>query len=262
MKSFLSQWPAAKLLIGAIVIVAVIAGALSLTRRPAPAQPVAGELSAASTTVATTSVPVATSSAATPAKPKPVATAPTHTGSGTHPPVPAAPAAPAPQPHVPQSTPATVSNPSVPTTAGELRAASIPLLAGGTANPGELLPVIYLQVENQSTTTATIHGLRIAQGGTAPDANVIGFSSFDEQNVPTGAVGGTEGATPLVGHAALVPVTATLAPGQRKLFTIKAKLSLTVTPGSTLALSVSGIDANIPVRASFPIRAATWVIGP
>ncbi len=139
-----------------------------------------------------------------------------------------------------------------------LKVSPIALLGGGTAQPGQSIPVSYLQVTNVSSSTVNIKGFWLEQSGTAPDASVAGFSSVDGK-------GGSRAASDkaLSKGKGYVPSAATLLPGERKLFTLKANVSSRygAFAGQTLMLNVTGIDADATLNATFPIRGTVWVIG-
>lgn len=141
-----------------------------------------------------------------------------------------------------------------------LKVSTIPLLGGGTATPGQSVPVSYLQVTNTSASKVTLKGFRLEQRGTAGDASVTGFSSVDDKG---GSRAMTTSEKPLSKGKAFVPSTAVLLPGERKLFTIKANVSprTGTYTNQTLMLDVTGIDANATLNGTFPIRGTVWVIG-
>ncbi len=147
-----------------------------------------------------------------------------------------------------------------------LKVASIPLLFGTVAHPSSLVPISYLQVVNRGTATTSIKGFWVQQDGTAPVSTIVGFSSVDGKGGSRASVGGAEGSVLFKNGKAFVPSTAVLAPGERRLFTIKAQLSSLAAArgaGKNLMLSVAGVDTGAPTsfQATFPIRGTTWVIG-
>jgi hypothetical protein len=141
-----------------------------------------------------------------------------------------------------------------------LSVSSVPLLFGSTAAHGQTVPVSYLQVRNVSSSTVAIKGFWVAQNGTAPDASVIGFSSVNDLGTNRTFAGGTERSGVLKNGKGFVPSTEVLAPGERRLFTLKAQLSASSGSyaGSTLSLDVTGIDAQSELVGSFPIKGTTW----
>ncbi len=144
-----------------------------------------------------------------------------------------------------------------------LKVSPIALLGGGTARLGATIPVSYLQVINQSTSTVSIKGFTVRQQGTTPDTGVIGFSSVDDKSGSRGAVGGTEGSNVLQGNVGYIPSTAVIAPGQMKLFTLKAQLSsLSQYAGTSLTLVVTGVDSPLQLTAQLPIPGTTWNLAP
>lgn len=143
---------------------------------------------------------------------------------------------------------------------GAFSASAIPLLTGGTTGPNSTVPVSYLKLVNQSSTATTLPGIWIKQNGTAPVSSIIGFSTVDDKAISRTSVGGTEGSNLFTNGLAYVPLNATFAPGQFRIFTIKAQLGRTLTPGSTLMLDVASLDTKGKVAGSFPIRGTTWVL--
>lgn len=142
---------------------------------------------------------------------------------------------------------------------GSLSVALIPLLGGGTARAGTTVPVSYLQVRNTGKTATTITGFKLQQQGSASVSAVTGFSTVDDKGGSRGATTGSNVFANGVGYA---PTSATIAPGELRLFTIKANIagSLGNTAGKSLSLVVSGIEANGSVRGSFPIPGTTWML--
>lgn len=143
---------------------------------------------------------------------------------------------------------------------GAFSASPIPLLTGGTTGPNTTVPVSYLKLVNQSSTATTLPGLWIKQSGTAPTSSVISFSTVDDKAVSRTSVGGAEGSALFKNGLAYVPLNATFVPGQFRIFTIKAQLSRSLIPGSTLMLDVASLDTKGKVAGSFPIRGTTWVL--
>ena len=146
-----------------------------------------------------------------------------------------------------------------------LKVAFIPLLTGGTAHAGQTVPISYLQLTNQSSTSIPVAGFWVKQDGSAPDLAVIGLTTVDDKGGSRGAVGGAEGVTPFSNHLAFVPVTGViLTPGQTKLFTVKAQLSSKAAAftGSTLMLDIANVDAQANLKATFPIKGVTWAVAP
>jgi hypothetical protein len=138
-----------------------------------------------------------------------------------------------------------------------LSVSSIPLLGGGTANAGATVPISYLQVRNVSSNSVAVKGFWVTQTGTAPDASVVAFSSVDDLGNNRTAV-----TSSLKKGKAYIPSTAVLAPGERRLFTLKAQLSPNagMYSGTTLMLNVASVDAASSFKGSFPIQGTTWVV--
>lgn len=145
---------------------------------------------------------------------------------------------------------------------GSFSASAIPLLSGGTAAPGNLVPISYLKLVNTGKATTTLPGVWLKQSGSAPVSTVIGFSTVDDKAVLRTSVGGIEGVTPFKDGLVYVPLNATFAPGQFRIFTIKAQVSrnLVGSIGSTLMLDVASLDTTGTVAGTFPIRGTTWTL--
>lgn len=142
---------------------------------------------------------------------------------------------------------------------GSFSVALIPLLGGGTAGAGTVVPVSYLQVRNTGKTPTTITGFKLEQQGSASVSAITGFSTVDDKGGSRGATSGTNVFTNGVGFA---PTSATIAPGELRLFTVKASIAslLGNNAGKSLSLVVSGIEGNGSAQGSFPIPGTTWML--
>ncbi|HUQ30401.1 MAG TPA: hypothetical protein VM103_02675 [Candidatus Paceibacterota bacterium] len=151
--------------------------------------------------------------------------------------------------------------PVQPTASTTLVISSVPLLFGGVARIGTAAPVAYLQVTNVGKAPALVNGFWIKQNGSAPTQSIIGLSTVDDQGGSRGSVGGMEGSVLFKDGQAFAPTAATLAPGQMRLFTIKALLTNSAYAAlGTLAIDVVGIDSTASAKAVFPIRGTTWTL--
>jgi len=123
---------------------------------------------------------------------------------------------------------------------------------------------MYLQIENVGTAGAILTGFWVKQNGTAPGEAVVGLTTVDDKGGSRGVNGNKEGETPFQNDIAIAPTDAYFAPGQTRLFTIKAHVSRTVTPyiGMTLMLDVTSIETTATVQGQFPITGTTWTIAP
>jgi hypothetical protein len=126
------------------------------------------------------------------------------------------------------------------------------------------VPVSYLQVMNESSSTVPLKGFWIREDGTTPGDALIGFSSVDGKGASRASVGGMEGSGVMKNNAAYVPSTAVFAPHEMKLFTIKAQLSASAAryAGTALKLNVTGIDVPATFTTTFPILGTTWTVTP
>lgn len=139
---------------------------------------------------------------------------------------------------------------------------SVPLLFGGTARLGASTPVSYLRITNTGKQAATLSGFTVTQRGSAPTSSIIGLTTVDDKALLRGSVGGSEGSTPFKNGSAFAPMNATFAPGQMRLFTIRAVVSNNAQHvGKQLIIDVTGIQATAAIKAAFPIRGTTWTIG-
>ncbi len=137
---------------------------------------------------------------------------------------------------------------------------SVPLLGGGTIQSGATAPVSYLQVINIGKEIAQVKGFWVKQNGSAPTESIIGLTIVDDTESARGSIGGTEGAVLFKNGSALVPIDASLLPGQMRLFTIKAVLTKNLTPylGRELKIIVTSMDTTASVKSQFPIYGTTW----
>jgi hypothetical protein len=144
-----------------------------------------------------------------------------------------------------------------------LAVSSIPLLAGGVARPGTTVPVAYLQMTNVGKETLTLTGIGVTARGTAPTALFSTLSTVDGTGSIRSMTDASKSGKLFTNGKSMVPVSSiTFAPGQMRLFTVKVALSETAasTPGTTIIMDVNSLETNASVRATLPIRGATWVI--
>jgi hypothetical protein len=139
---------------------------------------------------------------------------------------------------------------------------SIPLLFGGEVKSGKTVPIAYLQMTNVGTEGMQLKGFWVKQNGSAPTQAIIGLSTVDDKGGSRGLVGGVEGGTPFQNGIAFAPTDAYFAPGQMRLFTIKAIMSQSLTPyiGTNLMIDVTSIESTAATQGSLPIRGTTWTI--
>jgi hypothetical protein len=139
---------------------------------------------------------------------------------------------------------------------------SIPLLVGGTVHAGQSVPISYLQITNIGKEGALLKGFWVKQNGSASTTSVTGLSTVDDKGGSRGFSGGLEWSTPFKNGLAFAPTEAFFAPGQMKLFTIKAVMTNAVSMyvGTQLMIDVSSIETTATVKGQFPIRGTTWTI--
>jgi len=145
---------------------------------------------------------------------------------------------------------------------GTLSASPVPLLWGGNAAHGASIPVAYVKLINTGKTTTSIDGFRLIENGSAPDDVVIGFSVSDDKGGSRATIGGFEGSKQFNKGSAFVPLPATLAPGQLRIFTIKAILSRDsgIHFGKQLLIDVAGVEGKASTKGTFPMRGTTWTL--
>ena len=140
----------------------------------------------------------------------------------------------------------------------------IPLLTGGTTRAGASVPVSYLKVINTGKEEATLKGFWITQNGSAPTQTVVGLSTVDDKGGSRAEKKGVEGTTLFNKNGeALAPTDAVFAPGQMKLFTIKAILASNISTsiGTQLMIDVVGLEGATALSGQFPVRGTTWTLG-
>lgn len=146
-----------------------------------------------------------------------------------------------------------------PTVLSSLIVAPVPLLSGGVASGGGTVPISYLQMTNTGKAALSLKGFGVAQRGSAPVQAIVGLTVVDDQGVVRGTVAG---ATLFDGQQAFAPADVVFAPGQMRLFTIKATLSSAAAlyTGKQLMLEVVSVHTDATAKGSFPIRGTTWTI--
>ena len=143
-----------------------------------------------------------------------------------------------------------------------LAVGGIPLLQGGVVHGGRPVPIAYLQITNVGHAGARLTGFWITQTGSAPGEAIAGLSTVDDKGGSRGSVESIEGATLFQNGMALVPTDSYFAPGQERLFTIKATVThqASAYAGMTLMLVVSSVVSTATAQGTFPIMGTTWTI--
>ena len=138
----------------------------------------------------------------------------------------------------------------------------INLLRGGSAEAGASIPVSYLQVANTGSSPATLEGFWVRQNGSASPQAVIGLMTLDDQGALTGFSLGEADEALFSDDLGFAPAEATLAPGQMRLFTIRALLTPDTSPysGTQLMIDVVSVATTGSGQGAFPIRGTTWTI--
>lgn len=144
---------------------------------------------------------------------------------------------------------------SKPTAGAAFTVTSIPLLAGGTADEGESVPVAYLQVRNTGKSEIDMKGFWVKQNGTASADVVDSFTVVDG----TGNSRVTTDVS-LKNGAAFVKTDVSIAAGEFALFTIKANLadSFGSASGKNLKIDVTSAEGAAKTSGKFPIKGTTW----
>ncbi len=140
---------------------------------------------------------------------------------------------------------------------GSLSVSMIPLLMGGTAGSNAQAPVAYIRVSNTGKATTTLSGVTLTENGSAADSVVTGFATSDDKGGSRTTV-----AASFKNGSVFIPLVATVAPGQTRIFTIKALLGSTAGKiGTQLKIDVAGVSANGSVKGTFPLRGTTFTLG-
>lgn len=147
---------------------------------------------------------------------------------------------------------------STSTSKGILAVSSIPLLSGGVAHSNASVPVAYLQITNTGKESVSLKGFNLKQRGSASTASIMNLTTIDDR----GGSQGTSISQPFKKETAFVPTDAIFAPGQTRLFTIRALIGSNTASYSnkTIVLEITSIDSNAPAKGTFPIQGVTWTI--
>lgn len=139
-----------------------------------------------------------------------------------------------------------------------LSVSSVPLLFGGTARANTSVPVAYVKVVNTSKKDSAIEGITLVQNGSAPTSVISEFATSDDKGGSRTTVDAN-----FKGKSVFVPLVATLAPGQMRIFTVKAAVDADAFSniGKQLMLDVASIQTGAKVTGTFPIRGTTWNLG-
>lgn len=139
-----------------------------------------------------------------------------------------------------------------------LSVSSVPLLFGGTARANTSVPVAYIKVVNTSMKDSALEGFTLTQRGSAHPSVITGFATNDDKGGSRTSV-----AAPFKGKNVYVPLAATFAPGQMRIFTIKAMLGADVQThiGQQLMLDVASVTSGAGIKGRFPIMGTTWTLG-
>jgi hypothetical protein len=142
----------------------------------------------------------------------------------------------------------------------DLVIAPVPLLYGGMAFKGQSIPISYLQLNNIGKNYITIKGFVVKQNGSAANSVITELSTVDDKGGSRMSTNSFSGESLFRNGLATAPTDAVIAPGEMKVFTIKANLSneISVNIGKNLMIDVVSIISNGATKGSFPIRGTTW----
>lgn len=145
---------------------------------------------------------------------------------------------------------------------GIVSVSSVPLFLTSTIAQGGSAPIAYLKVQNSGKEAVTIEGFDLKQMGSASADSVIGFVTSDDKGGSRATIGGTETSKQFKKGVAFVPLAATIAPGQMRIFTVKAIMAKNAGTdlGKQLFIDVTGIRTNGIVKSGFPVRGTGLVI--
>lgn len=139
---------------------------------------------------------------------------------------------------------------------GALSVSALPLLVGGNALPNASVPVAYIKVANPSKEIAYIDGFTLKQNGSANTDSVIGFATSDDKGGSRATITDPK---LFKNGSAFVPLKTEVAPGQVRIFTIKALVNGNgAQAGKQLMLDVASINTGAKLTAVFPLRGVTW----
>ncbi|MES2994954.1 MAG: Ig-like domain-containing protein [Patescibacteria group bacterium] len=138
-----------------------------------------------------------------------------------------------------------------------LSVTSVPLLFGGNAKLGSSIPVAYVKLVNTTNATTSIEGFTLRQNGSAATDIITTFATNDDK-------GGSRTVVPSVFKKGevYVPLAAELAPGQMRIFTLKAALNAAsyTALGKTLVLDVVSVDTSAKLVGTLPLRGTVWTL--
>lgn len=141
---------------------------------------------------------------------------------------------------------------------GSFSVSSIPLLSGGSTRAGMTVPVAYLQVRNTGSASTTITAFNLTQAGTADAKIVSTLEVVDDRSVTRWYTTGL----PWKNNGSPAGLDYTLAPGEMRLYTIKATLGADAASqvGKNLVLDLTSITSNGKLTANLPIKGVAWTI--
>jgi hypothetical protein len=154
-----------------------------------------------------------------------------------------------------------IKKPESPTTTFVVE--SVPLLNGGIARAGSVVPISYLQVINIGRAGGKVESISIKQNGSASTNAIVGFMISDSRSNVVTTIKAEAGKTLFKDKVATVPINTLVGAGQMRLFTIKAIIASSISPfiATQLKLDVAGVATNGIRKGTLPIRGTTWTLG-
>ena len=141
---------------------------------------------------------------------------------------------------------------------------SIPLLVGGKTKVNTSIPIAYFQAINIGTSAGVVEEVHVQHKGSATAQAIAGFTITDDKSL-TNVVYMPEKGTALfdTNGTAIVPLDATIAGRDMRLFTVRAILAPTAFAqyGKQLQMTISDVNTNANERSKFPLPGTTWTIG-
>jgi len=147
----------------------------------------------------------------------------------------------------------------VPVSRTQLIAEPVSLLTGGLLKAKSSVPVSYLHVVNTGKDVAHITGFTLTQHGNASTDVITGLTVHDR-----GAIAGSSFPQRALFNRekeASVDTNIAIAPGESRVFTIKAQTAADMRPflGTELKLDVTALETDASLKTQFPIRGTTWI---
>jgi len=146
---------------------------------------------------------------------------------------------------------------------GAIVAVSVPLLSGGIARGGSSIALSYLQVLNVSNEETTLKGFTVKQNGSASTDTITQLRISDDSGTYSNSVSANASSPLFKNGMAFIPLEVAIAPGQMRLFTVRAEVASTIQThiGQQLKIDIVGVDSSANLTSKLPIRGVTWTFG-